>query len=129
LWEKYSPLYAEPNLVESAADVAVTVTKAGSGAWDGAVYRPLVLIVPQVDPTQPTPLSLQVTEVLLDPVTVAVNCCCAPVLMEGSLGETVTLMLLGAPIETVVDPDIVPFESEVALTVTVFGLGAVAGAV
>jgi hypothetical protein len=120
---------ALPDLVESAADVAVTVTNAGSGACDGAVYRPPAVIVPQVDPTHPVPLNPQVTAVLLEPVTVAVNCWRAPTLSDGLLGETVTTMLFGATIVTGVEPVIDPFESEVAVTVTIFGLGAVAGAV
>jgi hypothetical protein len=87
------------------------------------------VIVPQVDPTQPIPLNPQVTAVLLDPVTVAVNCCFAPTLSDGLLGETVTMMLLGATMVTGVEPLIDPFESAVAVTVTTLGLGAVAGAV
>lgn len=66
---------ALPDLVGSATDVAVTVTKGGLGAADGAVYRPLVEMVPQSVPVQPVPLRLHVTAVLLDPVTVALNCC------------------------------------------------------
>lgn len=120
---------ALPDLVESAADVAVTVTNGGLGAEDGAVYRPVVLIVPHDEPMQPTPLSPHVTDVLLDPVTVAVNCCFAPAPTAGSLGETLTLMEPGDPIVTVAEPDTAPFMSEVAVTVTVFGLGAVPGAV
>jgi hypothetical protein len=116
------------DLLESAADVAVTVTNGGSGAAEGAVYRPADVIVPQSAPIQPTPLSPQVTAVLLDPVTLAVNCCFAPVPTDGPLGEMLTLMELGAPIVTVVEPDIAPSISEVAVTVTLFGLGAVPGA-
>ena len=120
---------ALPDLVESAADVAVIVTNGGLGAEDGEVYKPVVLIVPHDEPTQPIPLSPHVTDVLLDPVTVAVNCCFAPAPTVGASGETLTLMELGDPIVTVAEPDIAPFMSEVAVTVTMFGLGAVAGAV
>ena len=63
------------DLLGSATDVAVTVTKGGLGAVEGAVYKPVVEIVPQSDPAQPVPLRLQVTAVVLDPVTVDVNCC------------------------------------------------------
>jgi hypothetical protein len=87
------------------------------------------VIVPQVDPTHPVPVNPQVTAVLLEPVTVAVNCCLAPTLSDGPLGETVTTILFGATMVTTVEPVIDPFESEVALTVTTLGLGAVAGAV
>jgi hypothetical protein len=86
-------------------------------------------MVPHSDPTQPIPLRLQVTAVLLVPVTLALNCCCDPALTDGLLGVTATVMLLGATIVAVVEPVIAPFESEVAVTVTLFGLGAVAGAV
>ena len=87
------------------------------------------VIVPHVDAAQPTPLKPQLTAVLLEPLTAAVNCCRVPMLRDGSLGETVTLMAVGAAMVTIVDPEIAPFESEVAVTVTVFGLGTVVGAV
>ena len=45
---------------------ACTVTLAGLGTAAGAVYRPLAEMVPP-------PRTLQVTEVFVDPVTVAVN--------------------------------------------------------
>jgi hypothetical protein len=61
-------------LVESAVEVAVTVTGAGVGTAAGAVYRPLDEIVPQVAPEQPLPARLQVTVVSVVPVTVAANC-------------------------------------------------------
>ena len=63
------------DLFRSATDVAVTVTNGGKGAWEGAVYRPPDVMLPHVVPAQPDPLRLQVTEVLDDPVTVALNCC------------------------------------------------------
>ena len=44
-------------------------------------------------------------------------------------GETLTLTVPGAEIVTVVEPVIEVFESNVAVTTTVFGLGGVAGAV
>ncbi len=47
---------------------------------DGAVYRPLLLIVP--------PVAVQVTPVLAVPETVAVNCCVAPVDRAAMPGET-----------------------------------------
>jgi hypothetical protein len=63
-------MVADALLVESATLVAVTVTVAGSGRVAGAVYRPEVLIVPELAP----PLSDQVTEVFEVFLTVAVNC-------------------------------------------------------
>ena len=62
------------DLVESAAEVAVTVTVAGLGGVAGAVYNPLVEMLPQAAPLQPDPATDHVTAVLLVLVTVAVNC-------------------------------------------------------
>jgi hypothetical protein len=55
-------IFAEADLVESAALVAVTVYVPFN---EGAVYRPLLVTVP--------PDVLQVTAVLVDPMTAAVN--------------------------------------------------------
>ena len=62
--------FAEPDFVASACEVAVTVTCAGLGTVDGAVYSPLAEIVPLAAP----PVTLQVTAVFVVPVTLAVNC-------------------------------------------------------
>ena len=59
---------ADPDLVLSAAEVAVTVKLPVA---DPAVKRPLVEIVP--------PVAVQVTAVFELPVTVAVNCLVWPV--------------------------------------------------
>lgn len=59
---------AEADLVGSAELVALTVY---APAVDGAVYRPVVVIVP--------PVAFHKTAVLLVPDTEATNCCCAPV--------------------------------------------------
>jgi hypothetical protein len=48
-------------LVESATEVAVTITVAGLGKAAGAVYFPIASIVPQLAPEQPAPERLQVT--------------------------------------------------------------------
>jgi hypothetical protein len=62
---------AEPDLLVSAADVAVTVTgELGLGSAGGAVYSPLASIVPLALP----PVTAQVTAVFVVLVTVAVNC-------------------------------------------------------
>jgi hypothetical protein len=63
------------DFVGSATDVAVTDTVAGLGTADGAVYKPLAVIVPQDDPMQPLPAKDHDTAVLLAFATVAVNCC------------------------------------------------------
>jgi hypothetical protein len=69
---------AEPDLLVSAADTAVTVTVAGEGTMAGAVYRPELEIVPTVELPPFTPLTCQVTAVFVVPVTVAVNVCVPP---------------------------------------------------
>jgi hypothetical protein len=65
---------AVADLLESACEVAVTLTVDGLGTVVGAVYRPELESVPQADPLHPAPDRLHVTAVLLVPVTVAVNC-------------------------------------------------------
>jgi hypothetical protein len=60
--------------VGSAALVALTVTEAGLGAVAGALYSPLVVIVPTVEFPPVTPFTDQVTPVVVVFVTVAVNC-------------------------------------------------------
>ncbi len=60
---------AEPDLVVSATLVAVTVTVCVVLIVAGAVYRPALDSVPTGG------LRDQVTFVLLDPVTMLVNCC------------------------------------------------------
>jgi hypothetical protein len=88
-----------------------------------------VVIVPHVDPEQPNPLTFQVTEVLPDPVTEALNCCWAPTFSCTLVGEILTLTCTGATIVTVVEPEIEELERDVAVTTTVLGFGAVDGAV
>src|SRR5438045_7226119 len=66
---------AEADFVGSACDTAVTATVAGFGTTAGAVYRPELDIVPTVALPPVTPLTCQVTAVLLVFCTVAVNCC------------------------------------------------------
>src|ERR1019366_1561302 len=99
----------------------------GLGTWPGAVYKPAALIVPQAVPEQPVPLILQVTLVLLLPVTVALNCACCPVVSCAVVGETETTILTA--IITVAEPERVGSAWEVALTVTLEGAGCVDGAV
>jgi hypothetical protein len=53
-----------------AADVAVTVTVAGFGTTAGAEYSP-----PSTVPFALPPVTAQVTLWLVEPFTVAVNCC------------------------------------------------------
>ena len=63
------------------------------------------------------------------PVIVAVNCCFAAMFSSALLGEILTFTVTGAIIVTVVEPDIDGVESDVAVTTTALGLGAVFGAV
>jgi hypothetical protein len=65
--------WTDIDLVESAADTAVTVTVAGEGTVIGAVYTPDVEIIPTVALPPAVPLTLQFTAVFEEPVTVAVN--------------------------------------------------------
>jgi len=80
---------AAPVLLESAALVAVIV-------WvpvvEGAVYRPLVEMVPTVVLPPNIPSTAHVTPVFEVPVTAAVNCCVPPVATLAELGLTVTVI-------------------------------------
>ena len=72
----------------SDCSVATTVTVVALGIRDGAVYRPLVSIVPQPVPVHPE--TLHVTAVEEVPVTLAVNCWVAPAMSETVPGDTDT---------------------------------------
>jgi hypothetical protein len=61
--------WAEADLVGSAFDVAVTLTRLGIGIDVGAVYSPAAVITPQELPPQPAPDTLQVTVVFALPET------------------------------------------------------------
>jgi hypothetical protein len=113
--------------VVSAADVAVTVIKAGLGTADGAVKSPLVEIVPQAAPAQPLPETLHDTAVFVVPVTVTTNCCLPPVTTWTAAGATATT--IGGMIVTEALPDFVESAADVAVTETRAGLGTIAGAV
>jgi hypothetical protein len=117
---------AVPDLVGSATEVARTTTNAGLGTAAGALYKPLLVIVPQAAPLQ-LPLKLQVTAVLLVFFTVAVNCWWAPVTTCALTGETDTET--PAMTVTVAVADLVESATEVAVTETSGGLGILDGAV
>ena len=74
----------------SAVDVAVTITVAGVGALNGAMYRPVDDTVPHAVPEQPEPLTLQVTPLLAVPETLAVNCCLPPTATCAEVGDILT---------------------------------------
>ena len=84
---------AEADLLGSAALVAVIVQ---FPATEGAVYRPPLVTVP--------PEAVQVTAVLVAPLTVAVNWVCCPVCKEALAGDTDTDTLPVVPPEPV-DPE------------------------
>jgi len=115
---------ALPLVTPSATLVAVTVTCGGFGTVAGAVYSPVLLIVPRVEFPPTTPPALQVTAVLVGPVTVAVNCCCVPAGTEAVAGDTVTVTCATV---AVVLPLTLGVAVLVAVMVTCAGLGIVDG--
>jgi hypothetical protein len=88
---------ADADFVVSACDIAVTVTGEALGTAEGAVYKPVLEMLPFVDP----PATLHVTPVLDVPVTVAVNCCVCPTPTLAVVGEmeteTPVVTLLAVP--------------------------------
>jgi len=98
---------ADADLVLSSALVAFTVKLP---AVLGAVKRPLVETLP--------PVADQVTAVLLEPVTVAVNCCVPLVSIDTEVDEMVT-ETTGALTVMVADADLVLSATPVAFTVKV----------
>ena len=97
---------ADADLVLSAALVAVTVKVP---AVLGAEYKPAEEMVP--------PVADQATAVLLEPVTVAVNCWVPLVSMEAEVGEIVTETTGGALTVMAADADLVLSATLVAFTV------------
>ena len=118
---------ADPDFVESATNVAFTVTCGGLGTEAGAVYRPVDVIVPQAAPLQPEPAMLHVTAVLVVFATVAMNCCFPPRGTVAVAGDTVTDT--GRPMVTDAVADLVGSATEVAVTNTCGELGTALGAV
>jgi len=86
---------ADADFVESACEVAVTVACGGFGTVAGAVYSPLLEMVPFEAP----PATLQATAVFDVPVTLAVNCCVLPTATLAAVGATeiVMVVLLDVP--------------------------------
>ena len=76
-----------------------------------------------------TLFTCQVTAVLLVFCKVAVNCCVAPVFNVAEVGEMEMLITAEVVIVSWADADLVESACEMAVTVTVGGLGTVAGAV
>jgi len=85
-------IMAEPKSAGFAAETAVTVTVAGLGMELGAVYNPLVLIVPAVELPPVAPFTCQDTAVFVVPVTVSKNCLDWPGLTVADAGVTMTVI-------------------------------------
>jgi hypothetical protein len=129
---------AEPESAPFACETALTVALVVTllplpsdfvGTPPGATYKPLVEINPR-DWFPPTiPSTSQLTAMLGDPFTVAVNCCVPKFVTLTALGDTLTELEAAAAVTVAIaDPDFVLFASEVAVTVTCGGFGTVAGA-
>ena len=88
---------ADADFVESAAEVAVTVARAGFGIVAGAVYKPVEEIEPQEPATQPIPETAHVTLVFVLPFTVATNCCWPLTESVTSSGDRATDTLAAEP--------------------------------
>jgi hypothetical protein len=73
------------------------------------------------------PVTLHDTAVFVVPVTVAVNCCLAPVFSSTETGEMLTAT--GGVIVITAEPDLEGSATETAVMVTCGGVGRVEGAV
>jgi hypothetical protein len=113
-------------LVVSACDVALTLTTAGLGLIAGAVYKPVTVIVPQLEPAQPAPETLHDTDVFELPVTCTENCREAESPSLAEVGEMV--MLTPGTIVTVALADLVESATDVAVTEKNGGFGGTGGA-
>src|SRR5712672_307445 len=82
---------ADADFVLSACDVAVTVTCAGFGTAVGAMYRPVVVMVPLEAP----PATLHVAAVFELPVMDAVNGCVLPTATVTVAGAIETAIVVG----------------------------------
>src|SRR5215475_7513018 len=87
---------AEPILLASASEVAVTVTVPPAGTLAGALYKPAGLIVPMLAAPAEGLDTLQATAAFEVPETVAVNCCVWLVCTFARGGATATLIGGGA---------------------------------
>jgi hypothetical protein len=120
---------AEADCDGADTEVALTVTCAGLGVTLGAVYSPVVVIDPQADPEQPVPVTVHCTDALVLPATAAENCRFWPRLSLAVDGETETDTDDSGTMTIAADTDFVGAAAEVAVTVTLAGLGRTAGAV
>jgi hypothetical protein len=117
---------AEALLLASAWEIAVTGTFPPVGTVAGAVYKPDVLTIPTVELPPVIPFTCQVTAVFVALLTVAVNCCVFPVCTLAVSGATLTLT---AAVTVIPALDVLVVSAiEVAFSVTVAGVGMLAGA-
>jgi hypothetical protein len=91
----------------AATGVAITITLGAEGTLAGAVYKPEAEIEPHVGPEHPAPAIVQLTDVFVLPVTVAVNCCVPPTLICAVDGATDAETAVAASIATVAEADFV----------------------
>jgi hypothetical protein len=117
----------ESDMAVSSTDVAVIKTAGAAGTTVGAVYRPVFEMAPHSDPVPPEPETLQVTLLSTAFWRVAVNCLVPPAATRESEGETVTTTAARMVIVALADLEV--SAAEVALTVTVAGVGTLPGAV
>lgn len=117
---------AVPDTPGSAAETARIVTAGDDGTLDGAVYTPLLEMLPQLALPHET---LHVTAVFVVPLTVAENCCCPPVETCVEEGDTTTETDADDWITTEAEADFVESATDVAVTVARPGFGTAAGAV
>jgi hypothetical protein len=87
----------------------------------------VVETVPHAVPEQPAPATLQVTPVIVVPVTLAANCCPCPAAICAEVGEMLTAICW--TIVAVAVLDFVESATEVAVMKTNEGDGGVDGAV
>src|SRR5207248_2019054 len=95
----------------------------------GALYRPLVEMLPVMVFPPVVPFTCQVTAVVGWPLIVAENCCVVKTSTVAVAGLTATVPPVWLVIVTVAEADFVVSATEVAVTVTVGIAGTVAGAV
>jgi len=87
----------------------------------------LVEIVPQDEPLQPAPLTLQLTAVFEVPVTLAVKSCVPEVGTEALVGLRLNKTATAATIVTLAEADLVGSATLIAFTVTVDSEGTLTG--
>jgi hypothetical protein len=92
----------------------------------GAVYKPVIVIFPQLEPAQPAPETLHDTDVFELPVTCAENCREAETPSLAEVGEMV--MLIAGTIVTMALADLVESATDVAVTEKNGGFGGTGGA-